>query len=163
VLGTEVELDVVTADEVPARPGVRIHRLDRSDPRLLDLQQQADVVVLPTYGDTNPWAITEAMACGTPVVSTRVGGIPDMLGGGEAGVLVGHGDRPALREALLALVRDPARRRELGAAARARCELRYDARRQFGVLIGHLEEAIARHSEGRRGSAADVAAPVAAR
>jgi glycosyltransferase involved in cell wall biosynthesis len=118
---------------------------------------------LPTYGDTNPWAITEAMACGTPVVSTRVGGIPDMLGGGEAGLLVGHGDRAALREALLALARDPARRRELGAAARARCEQRYDARRQFGVLVGHLEEAIARHRAGRREPAADVAAPAAAR
>lgn len=162
VLGTELELDVVTPDAVPARPGVRIHRLARTDPQLLDLQQQADVVCLPTYGDTNPWVITEAMACGTPVVATAVGGIPDMLGGGEAGLLVGHGDRPALREALLTLAREPERRGALGAAARARCEERYDARRQFGVLVGHLQEAIDRHRAGRRGAMADLVAPAAA-
>lgn len=161
-LGEEVELDVVTPDAVPPRRGVRIHRLTRADPRLLDLQQQADVMCLPTHGDTNPWAITEALACGTPVVSTTVGGIPDMLGG-ETGVLVGHGDRAALREALLALVRDPERRARLGAAARARCEERYDARRQFGVLVGHLQEAIERHRAGARRSAPhDVASVTAA-
>src|SRR6185312_7079704 len=148
LLGCELELDVVTADPVAERPGVHVHRLSREDPRLLDLQQQADVACLPTYGDTNPWTVTEAMACGTPMVSTRVGGIPDLLGGSEAGVLVPHGDRAALREALLALVRDPDRRRRIGTAARARAEQRYDARRQFGALAGHLREAIEHHRTG---------------
>ena len=163
LLGSELELDVVTADPVAERPGVRIHRLTREDPRLLDLQQQADVACLPTHGDTNPWTITEAMACGTPMVSTRVGGIPDLLGDGEAGVLVPHGDRAALREALLALARDPDRRRQLGAGARARAEQRYDARRQFGALVGHMQEAIERHRAGQRRATADAMAPAAAR
>ena len=69
-------------------------------------------------------------------------------------MLVGHGDRAALREALQALVRDPARRRQLGSAARARCEERYDARHQFGLLVGHMEEAIERHRAGARRDAA---------
>ena len=163
VLGAEVDVDVVTPDPVPERPGVRVHRLSREDPRLLDLQQQADVACLPTYGDTNPWAITESMAVGTPMVSTRVGGIPDMLAGGEAGVLVPHGDRAALREALLALVRDPERRRRIGDAARARAEQRYDATRQFQILAGHLREAIALHQTRRRTAPAEVAAANAAR
>ncbi len=162
LLGVEVELDVVTSDAVAERPGVRVHRLAREDPRLLDLQQQADIACLPTYGDTNPWVVTEAMACGTPMVSTRVGGIPDQLGDGEAGLLVPHGDRAALREALLALVRDPDQRRRLGAAARARAEQRYDARRQFGLLVGHLQEAIERHRAGVCGRTAPVAAPAGA-
>ena len=152
LLGVEVDLDVVTPADVRERPGVRIHRLTREDPRLLDLQQQADVACLPTYGDTNPWTITESLACGTPVVATRIGGIPDMLGGDEVGVLVDHGDRPALRAALLALVRDPDRRRRLGAAARERAERRYDARAQFAALAGHLREAVALHAERRRRS-----------
>ena len=153
-LGRDVDLDVVTPDPVPDIPGVRVHRLMRSDPRLLDLQQQADIACLPTYGDTNPWTVLEALACGTPIVSTRVGGIPDMLAGGDAGVLVEHGDRRALRESLLALVHDPQRRRQLSDAGRARCEDAYDAKRQFGVLTGHLEEAIERHREGARRDAA---------
>lgn len=163
LLGSEVELDVVTADPVTERPGVRVHRLTREDPRLLHLQQQADVACLPTYGDTNPWAITEAIACGTPVVATRIGGIPDQLGDGQAGLLVPHGDRAALREALLALVRDPARRHQLAAAARARAEERFDARKQFALLRRHLDEAIARHRADRRSAEAGEAAPAAAR
>jgi glycosyltransferase involved in cell wall biosynthesis len=158
VLGRELDLDVVTPAVVAERPGVRVHRLARADPRLLDLQQQADVACLPTYGDTNPWTVLEAMACGTPVVATRVGGIPDMLAGGEAGVLVDHGDRAALREALLALLGDPQRRRQLGDAERRRCEARYDARRQFGVLADHLREAIAVHREAARRSGAQLPA-----
>jgi glycosyltransferase involved in cell wall biosynthesis len=150
LLGVELDLDVVTPVAVPERAGVRVHRLAREDPRLLDLQQQADVACLPTWGDTNPWTITESLACGTPIVSTRIGGIPDMLAGGEAGVLVDHGDRRALRQALLALVRDPDRRRQLSAAARRRAEAHYDARRQFALLVGHLCEAVALHRERTR-------------
>ena len=137
-LGRTVELDLVTPAEVPARPGVRIHRLGPSDPQLLDLQQQADVFCLPSYGDAAPWAALEAMACGTAVLSTDVGGIPDLLDQGRAGVLIPYGDRRALGEALRTLLADAPRRSSLAAAATARCRERYDARRQFARLLGHL-------------------------
>jgi glycosyltransferase involved in cell wall biosynthesis len=143
-LGRDVELDVVTPDEVPQRPGVRVHRLQPSDPALLALQQQADLTCLPTYGDTNPWAILESMACATPVVATDVGGIPDMLEGGRTGVVVPHGDLRALREGLDSLLDDGDRRLQLGARARERCERSYDAKRQFPILIGHLQSVCVR-------------------
>jgi glycosyltransferase involved in cell wall biosynthesis len=139
-LGTEVELDVVTPTELPERPGVRVHRLSQSDPQLLDLQQQADLLCLPTYGDTNPWVLLEAMACGTPVVSTPVGGIADMLEGGRAGVLVPYGNPRALGEAVRALLADPDRRAQLAARARTRCEEHYDARLQFAKLAERLAQ-----------------------
>jgi glycosyltransferase involved in cell wall biosynthesis len=139
-LGRELELDLVTPEPVPERPGVRIHRLDPSDPRLLDLQQQADVLCLPTYGDTNPWVLLEAMACGTPVVSTRVGAIPELLEDGAAGALVEQGDRRALRDAVSSLLADPQRRRELAGHALQRCERHYDARLQFARLTERLRE-----------------------
>jgi len=140
-IGRDVDLDIVTPATVPERPGIRTHRLMPSDPRLLDLQQQADLMCLPTYGDTNPWAVLESMACATPVISTDVGGIPDMLAGGHAGVIVPHGDRRALGDALRALLDSPERRSELGGRARARCEEHYDAQRQFPILIEHLRNA----------------------
>ena len=134
-LGRTVEVDLVTPVEVTPRPGVRVHRLGPGDPKLLDLQQQADVFCLPSYGDAAPWAVLEAMACGTPVVASTVGGIPDMLAGGSTGVLVGTGETEALGEALISLLADDERRNQLAAAARQRCEQQYDARRQLARLI----------------------------
>jgi alpha-maltose-1-phosphate synthase len=137
-LGTDVELDLVTRAIVAERPGVRTHQLGPADDRLLDLLQQADVLCLPTYGDAVPWTLLEAMACGTPVVSTHVGAIPEMLDEGRAGLLVPYGDPGALRAALHALIDDPQRRASLGAVGRARCEERYDMRKQVPALIDIL-------------------------
>jgi glycosyltransferase involved in cell wall biosynthesis len=137
-LGQELELDIVTQDAVAERPGVRVHRLAPSDPQLLDLQQQADVLCLPTYADTNPWALLEAMACATPVVSTRVGAIPELLDDGRSGALVEHGNPRLLGEALRGLLANPQRRLELAGEARRRCEDRYDARKQFARLAERL-------------------------
>ena len=139
-LGSAVDLDVVTRDDVPQAEGVRVHRLDPASPELLRLYQQADLLVLPTYGDTNPWVLLEAMACGTPAVSSDVGAIPELLDEGRAGTVVPHGDRDALAGALDALLADGSRRARLGAAARERCEQRYDARRQFPALVTRLRE-----------------------
>lgn len=139
-LGRDVDLDLVTHADVPEQPGMKIHRLTPADPQLLDLQQQADVFCMPTYGDTNPWSVLEAMACGTPVVSTRVGGIPDMLDDARAGMLAPYGDPRALGEALRALLADPGRREQLAERARARCESHYDARRQAARLVELLRE-----------------------
>jgi alpha-maltose-1-phosphate synthase len=148
-LGRSVELDLVTPAEVQPRPGLSVHRLDPGEERLLDLQQQADIFCLPTYGDAAPWAVLEAMACGTPVVASRIGGIPDMVEHGRAGVLTGHGDVRGLRAALTSLLDDRTRRDALAAAARARCEERYGDRRQFAALRTLLSDAAAAH----RGSA----------
>ncbi len=142
-LGREFELDLVTPAAVAERPGVRLHRLTPGDPQLLDLQQQADLLCLPTYGDACPWAVLEAMACGTPVVSTRVGGIPDLLDHGRAGVLTPYGDPRALGEALRSLLGDPQRRAQLAAEARLRCEREYDARKQFARLAERLRRLLA--------------------
>jgi glycosyltransferase involved in cell wall biosynthesis len=139
-LGRNIDLDIVTHANVPERDGVRIHRLMPSDPQLLDLQQQADVFCMPTYGDTNPWSILEAMACGTPVISTPVGGIPEMLDDGRCGVLAPYGDPRALGDAVRALLADPDRRAELAARARDRCERSYDAHRQAPRLVELLRE-----------------------
>jgi glycosyltransferase involved in cell wall biosynthesis len=137
-LGRDVDLDLVTPADVAERPGVRVHRLGPTDPELLDLQQQADVLCLPTHGDAAPWVVLEALACGTPVVATDVGGIPDLLDDGRAGVLVPRGDRRALGAALHALLEDAERRAELAAAGRRRCEERYDANRQSARLVDLL-------------------------
>ncbi len=80
--------------------------------------QQADLFVLPSYREGVPNTLVEAMAAGRPVLSTRVGGTPDLVQDGERGYLVDAGDIQALGEALVVLCHDPVLRRRLGAQAR---------------------------------------------
>ncbi len=79
--------------------------------------RESDVFVLPTHNEGLPMALLEAMSTGLPVVTTPVGGIPEVVRDGETGLLVPPGDTAALTEALARLAADPELRRRLGAAA----------------------------------------------
>jgi glycosyltransferase involved in cell wall biosynthesis len=81
-----------------------------------------DLVALPSSWEGMPNVILEAMACGKPAVTTNVGGCAELVVEGETGFLVPPGDEAALAERLLRLLRDPALRRRLGAAARERVQ-----------------------------------------
>lgn len=78
----------------------------------------ADIFVLPTYEDSFPLVILEAMSAGLPVVSTLEGGIPDMVTDGETGILCARKDADATARALERLLTDPALRRRLGEKGR---------------------------------------------
>jgi len=138
-LGSRFELDVVSQEEPPAARGVRWHRLRPGDDRLVALYQQADLFCLPSYVDAAPNSVVEALASGTTVVSSDVGGVPDLVG--DAGVVVTRGDLRALRETLLALAADPDRRERLARAGRARAEEHFDSRRQTDQLLDLLRAA----------------------
>jgi glycosyltransferase involved in cell wall biosynthesis len=90
--------------------------------------------------DGLPVAILEAMAAGLPVVSTPVGGIPEVVACGENGVLVPMGDDAALAAALSELLRDEALRRRLGVAARETAVRRFDLRASARRLAGWIQE-----------------------
>ncbi|MDF1838065.1 MAG: N-acetyl-alpha-D-glucosaminyl L-malate synthase BshA, partial [Planctomycetota bacterium] len=68
----------------------------------------------------------EAMACGTPVVSTAVGGVPEVVTDGVSGYLTAPGDMTAYAEALAKLLFNPDHSREMGLAARRESEQRFD-------------------------------------
>ena len=80
--------------------------------------QAADVVVVPSRREGLGLAAVEALACGTPVVASNVGGLPEVVRDGENGVLIPPGDAGALAAALLSLL-DPGFRARLGAAGPA--------------------------------------------
>jgi glycosyltransferase involved in cell wall biosynthesis len=84
-----------------------------------------DVPVLCSRSEGLPNTVLEAMAAGRAVVATRVGAVPDAVADGVTGMLVPPADPPALAAAVGALLRDPARRRRMGAAARRRARARY--------------------------------------
>jgi UDP-glucose:(heptosyl)LPS alpha-1,3-glucosyltransferase len=88
----------------------------------------ADVFVLPTPYDAFGMVVTEAMACGLPVVTTRAAGAAELVVDGQTGyVLDAPVDESRLRERMHALAADPALRRRVGdAAARAMTEYSWD-------------------------------------
>src|SRR6185436_4751668 len=61
-----------------------------------DLLNGAAVFVLPSYAEGQPMSLLEAMAAGTPVIATTVGGIPELVKHRETGLLVAPGDSAAL-------------------------------------------------------------------
>jgi glycosyltransferase involved in cell wall biosynthesis len=140
-LGTRVELDVVTTSpEVPALPGLRVHRLRPNDPRLLALFREADIFCLPSHSDAVPWVVLEAMSSGCAVVASKVGSIDEMLGHGTAGATVDAGNVQELRSLLRMLIENPERRATMGRAARARAGERYDAQRQTARLASAMRD-----------------------
>jgi len=85
----------------------------------------ADVFVIPSLEDNLPNTVLEAMACGTPCVGFRSGGIPDMIRHGETGLLADEKDPRHLREAIEAIFDDEARLRHMGETARKIAETEY--------------------------------------
>jgi glycosyltransferase involved in cell wall biosynthesis len=128
-LAERTELHVVTRDPVPPEPGVIVHRdIQNNADALLRLYQQADVFVLPTLADCFSIASIEAMASGLPVVTTDVGGVPDIVEHGKTGFVLPVGDGLQLGEALNCLVGDASLTATLGRNARKRAVASFDAR-----------------------------------
>jgi glycosyltransferase involved in cell wall biosynthesis len=81
----------------------------------------ADVVVLPSiWGENQPVCLMEAMACGLPVVASRIGGIPDIVEDEREGLLFDPGDPRALADAVESLALAPELRAAMGAKGRER-------------------------------------------
>jgi len=81
-----------------------------------------DVFILPSLWEGMPNAVLEAMAAGLPVVSTAVGGTPEVIKDGETGLLVPAGDSEALADGVINLLKDPERAKKMGATGRDRVE-----------------------------------------
>jgi glycosyltransferase involved in cell wall biosynthesis len=88
----------------------------------------SDIFVLSSRYEGNPMSVMEAMAAGLPVVSTAVGGVPELVEEGQTGLLVPSEDENALSSALQRLIDDTDLRRTMGARAREVALTRFDAR-----------------------------------
>jgi starch synthase len=113
-VSTELENEVKAASSSARFQGFTIRQ------EVVPLYQKASVFVAPSMWDNSPNTIYEAMACGTPVVATRVGGIPELVEDGITGLLVAPSDVHALADAIIALLDNPARRSQMGYCARAK-------------------------------------------
>lgn len=99
----------------------RLHSLGRlSDDRMQALAYSAaDLVVVPSLADNQPLVALEAMACGTPVVASAAGGLPELVGDRERGLAVPPGEPEPLSRAIAELLGDDASRERMARAARS--------------------------------------------
>jgi alpha-maltose-1-phosphate synthase len=89
-------------------------------PDVIQILSHATAFACPSLYEPLGIVNLEAMACGTAVVGSRVGGIPEVVADGQTGLLVDPGDPAALAGALNVLIRDPALAAELGRRGRLR-------------------------------------------
>ncbi|MFW6088551.1 MAG: glycosyltransferase [Gemmatimonadota bacterium] len=109
-------------------------------PETIALLHGCDLFVLSSRAEPFGLAVLEAMACGKPVVATRVGGIREIVRDGVDGLLVEPDDADALAEAMAALLEDSGAARRLGreAAVRARSFDTEANGRAYGALFDDL-------------------------
>jgi glycosyltransferase involved in cell wall biosynthesis len=115
-----------------------------SDEALARLLASAEAAVVPSLYEGFSLPAIEAMACSTPLVATRAGALPEVVGAdGSCASLVAPGDACGLAAAIAALLRDPGRRSRMGEAGRARVLCRYAWEAVARETAGCYEEAIA--------------------
>lgn len=100
----------------------------------------ADLFLLPSAQESFGLVALEAMACEVPVVASNIGGIPEVVSDGETGYLCSLGDTDGMAHAALTVLRDPARRREMGQAARRRAVTHFSP----GLIVPQYLEAYRR-------------------
>ncbi len=94
-----------------------------------------DILAMPSWEEPFGLVVTEAMAMQRPVVGFASGALPEIITNGEEGLLVPQKNVAALAEALIALLRDPARRENMGRKGRARVLRDFTPQRQCAEVV----------------------------
>jgi len=115
--------------------------ISQKDPKIVAWSHQAaDLYLHPARADTFPTTVLEALACGTPIVASAVGGIPEQVIEGRTGFLVPVGDARALAERVLDLLADDGLRVRMGRLAAEDAARRFGRERMAGEYLAFYEE-----------------------
>lgn len=121
---------------------------------LVATYHQADVVVNPSLSESFGISVVESMACGIPVVGTRVGGMCDTILSGQTGILVEPDAPGELSRALIAVLDDPARAKRMGSEGRDRAVAQFSWEARAERLMSVYERVSAQgDSRSRNGQA----------
>ncbi len=102
----------------------------------------ADLFLLPSESESFGLAALEAMACGTPVVASAVGGVPEVVEDGVSGFLFPNGDVPAMAEGAVRLLSSESLWEEMSAAGRGIAVDRFSAERVVPVYESYYREVL---------------------
>jgi len=115
----EVDTFRQLAEGVGVSDSIEFHE-SVSQERLLSFYSDCDLLALPSRNEGWGLSLMEAMACGKPVVASRVGGVPELVRDGVDGILVEPADVRAIADAVVKLLRDKGLRKRMGRAGRER-------------------------------------------
>ena len=106
----------------------------------VELLNMADAYILPSYNEGLPISVLEAMSYELPIISTRVGGIPEILEDGTNGFIMEPGDKKAIKEAIERLMDDEDLRKKMGqkSALMVKAHLPEHVEKQLKELYDHL-------------------------
>jgi glycosyltransferase involved in cell wall biosynthesis len=121
--------------------------------QMLPVYQQADILLLTSDYEGTPNVVLEAMACGLPVVATRVGGVPEIVTDGETGYLADPGDDDRLACVLRDLVCSSDLRNRIGHAARSYVLANHSTDKLAGYLQNLYYDSSSRIHEHRLAAA----------
>lgn len=91
-----------------------------SGDKKIELLNKSDAYILPSYKEGLPISILEAMSYGMPIISTPVGGIPEIVSNGENGYLVESGNKEDIYKAIISLLNDSDLRNRMGSVSLSR-------------------------------------------
>jgi glycosyltransferase involved in cell wall biosynthesis len=115
----------------------------KSRDSLVHAYQEAAMCILPSVWENFPYALLEAMSCGTPVIASNAGGFPELIEDGVSGFLVPVNDAKALAARIIELLEAPSLRARIGDHARQRVETLFSPRQVVPPMIAAYEQAIA--------------------
>ena len=107
----------------------------------------ADWTVIPSLADNLPMVAVESIACGTPVISFAVGGLPEVVIPGRSGILAGSPSALSLADALGQALQESPTSTSLRDSSRGVAEELFDSRRSAGEYIQLYQQSIARQTE----------------
>jgi glycosyltransferase involved in cell wall biosynthesis len=137
VLHEKIEADALR-EQVHVCPPV-------TGPAKLAAYRWADVFVYPSYDEGMPMAVIEAMACGLPIIASKVGGLPDLVTEGVNGLLVEAGRPQQIASAISRLAEEPLMRVSMGQQSYQRAICDYDFENRVTQLVGIYSTALAQN------------------
>lgn len=106
---------------------------------IADYYKAIDLLVQPSFSEGSPNTVLEAMSFGVPVLATAVGGVPEIIQGGN-GVMVPPDDPNALAREMIELLSDAALRKAIGAKGRSSLYPRFSADTRVRKILGVYDE-----------------------
>jgi teichuronic acid biosynthesis glycosyltransferase TuaC len=104
--------------------------------------QASDLFVLASHTEGMPNVVTEAMACGLPVVTTAVGGLPEAVGDCDGVILVPPENIDKLEKAIMKVISNNQLQEQMGIAARKRAEEKFSGKHNARLILDYLQKIV---------------------